>query len=172
MDSKAPFQVETPFGPAPVDGHTFTANVLRFARLLRRAGLEIENGQTASFLRAMLLLGFDRRADVRAAGRAIFVRRREDQETYEAAFDLFWRPRGRFGLDSRLPRMRQEEARESPSDPAASVEGSAEELVAAVRPGASSAAEQLRTADFGTLSPEEARDAQAMVEALRHRLTT
>jgi uncharacterized protein len=172
MDSKAPFQVETPLGPAPVDGDAFTANVLRFARLLRRAGLEIETGQTASFLRAMLLLGFDRRADVRAAGRAIFVRRREDQRTYEAAFDLFWRRRGGVGLDSRLPRMRQEEARESPSDPAPSVEGSAEELVTAVRPEASSAAEQLRTADFGTLSPEEARDAQAMVEALRPRLPT
>jgi uncharacterized protein len=172
MDSKAPFQVETALGPAPVDGHAFTANVLRFARLLRRAGLEIENGQTASFLRAMLLLGFDRRADVRAAGQAIFVRRREDQPTYEAAFDLFWSRRGRVGLDRRLPRMRQEEARESPSDPATAVEESAEELVAMVRPGASSAAERLRTADFGTLSPEEARDAQAMVEALRPRLAT
>ncbi len=170
MDAKTPFQVETPLGPAPVDGDAFTANVLRFARLLRRAGLEIENGQTVTFLRAMLLLGLDRRADVRAAGRAIFVRRREDQRTYEAAFDLFWRRRGRGGLDSRLPRMRQEDARKSPSDPAAAVDGSEEELLVAVRPEASSTAEQLRTADFGTLSPEEARDAQAMVEALRPRL--
>jgi uncharacterized protein len=170
MDPRAPFQVETASGPAPVHGQIFTANVLRFARLLRRAGLEIENGQTATFLRATLLLGFDRRADVRAAGRAIFVRRREDQRMYEAAFDLFWRRRGRDGLDGRLPRMRQEKGRESPSDPAASDEGSDEELVAAVRPGASSAIEQLRTADFATLSPEEARDAQAMVEALRPRL--
>jgi uncharacterized protein len=170
MDRRAPFQVETALGPAPVDGQVFTANVIRFARLLRRAGLEIENGQTATFLRATLLLGFDRRADVRAAGRAIFVRRREDQRMYEAAFDLFWRRRGRGGLDSRLPRMRQGEARESPSDPAASVEASDPELVAAVRPEASSAVEHLRTADFASLSPEEARDAQAMVEALRPRL--
>src|SRR5712691_3610454 len=170
MDPRPSFQVETPFGPAPVDGDAFTANVLRFARLLRQAGLEIENGQTATFLRAMLLLGFDRRADVRAAGRAIFVRRREDQRMYEAAFDLFWRRRGLSGLDSRLPRMRQDSSRESPSDPARPVAGSAEEMVAAVKPEASSAREELRTADFGTLSPQEVRDAQAMVEALRPRL--
>src|SRR5438128_875721 len=52
----------------------------------------------------------------------------------------------------------------------APVDGSDEEPVAAVRPGASSAVERLRTADFAALSPEEARDAQAMIEALRPRL--
>jgi uncharacterized protein with von Willebrand factor type A (vWA) domain len=170
MDSRAPFQVETPFGPASVRGEAFTANVLRFARLLRRTGLEIESGQTAIFLQAVLLVGFDRRTDVRAAGRAIFVHRREDQRKYEAAFDLFWRRHGPGGLDTRLPRMRQQEARESPSDPTAPGEGDMEELVAAVRPRAASATEELRTADFATLSPEEARDAQAMIEALRPRL--
>ena len=69
--------MDTPFGPAPVDGEVLLANVTRFGRLLRRAGLDVDSGQTATFLRALTLLGFDRRADVRAAGRAIFVRRRE-----------------------------------------------------------------------------------------------
>ena len=61
--------------------------------MLRRAGMDVDSGQTATFARALTLLGLDRRGDVRAAGRAIFVRRREDVRLYEAAFDLFWRRR-------------------------------------------------------------------------------
>ena len=40
--------------------------------------MDVYSGQIATFARALTLLGFDRRDDVRAAGRAIFVRRRED----------------------------------------------------------------------------------------------
>lgn len=61
MDSPASPHAETPFGPVPIDGDALIANVLRFARLLRRAGLDIETGQTATFLRAVLLVGLDRR---------------------------------------------------------------------------------------------------------------
>jgi uncharacterized protein with von Willebrand factor type A (vWA) domain len=158
-----------------VDGEVLLANVTRFGRLLRRAGLDVDSGQTATFLRALTLLGFDRRADVRAAGRAIFVRRREDGRFYEAAFDLFWRRRGGSSeMSDRLPRLRQDERREQPADPGRP-EGdtaSEEELVATVRPAAASLREELRTADFATLTPDEARDAQAMLEALRPRLPT
>ena len=37
----ATLQVDTPFGPAPVDGQVLLANVTRFGRLLRRAGLPV-----------------------------------------------------------------------------------------------------------------------------------
>jgi hypothetical protein len=53
----------------------FLANAMRFGRILRRAGLEVEPGQTATFIRALALLGFARRG-TRAAGATIFVRRR------------------------------------------------------------------------------------------------
>jgi uncharacterized protein with von Willebrand factor type A (vWA) domain len=164
---------DTPFGHVPVDGEVLLANVARFGRLLRRAGLEVDSGQTATFARALGLLGFDRRGDVRAAGRSIFVRRREDGPLYEAAFDLFWRRRaGPTEPSDRLPRMRQDERRERPADPAdlEADAGSDVEPVAAVRPGAASLREELRTADFATLSADEARDAMAMLEALRPRL--
>ena len=165
-------RIETPFGPAPVDGEILLANVALFGRLLRRAGMDVDSGQIATFARALTLLGFGRRADVRAAGRAIFVRRREDGRLYEAAFDLFWRRRSSpTDLSERLPRIRQDERREQPADPADSTENTPdEEQVAAVRPGAASLTEELRTADFGGLTPAEARDAQAMLEALRPRL--
>ena len=89
----AHLDADTALGPVAVDGEVLLANVARFGRLLRRAGIGADSGQTATFLQALALLGFDRRADVRAAGRAIFVRRREDVRLYEAAFDLFWRRR-------------------------------------------------------------------------------
>jgi uncharacterized protein with von Willebrand factor type A (vWA) domain len=152
-----------------VDGIVFTANAVRFGRLLRRAGLEVESGQTATFLRALCLLGFDRRADVRAAGRAIFVRRREDRAAFDAAFDLFWRRPGREP-DARLPRIAQRERRSSPAEPAAEATPGEEELVVAPRAEAASRREILRSADFAALTPEECRDAQAMLEALRPRL--
>jgi uncharacterized protein with von Willebrand factor type A (vWA) domain len=157
----------------PVDGAILLANVARFGRLLRGAGLDVDSGQIATFARALTLLGFDRRPDLRAAGRAIFVRRREDGRLYDAAFDLFWRRRaGPGNLSDRLPRLRQDERRKRPADPADAGNGVTgdEELVAAVRRGAASLTEELRTADFGALTAEEARDAQAMLEALRPRL--
>jgi uncharacterized protein with von Willebrand factor type A (vWA) domain len=164
--------------PAPVDppqepaGEAITANVLEFGRLLRRAGLDVDPGQTATFLRALTLLGLDDRRDVRVAGRAIFVRRSEDRLLYDAAFDLFWRrPGGPSQLGRQLPRIRQSEDWGTFSGaalPADATEG--EEVVAAVRSRAASPKELLRKADFATLTAEESRDAQAMLAALRPRL--
>jgi uncharacterized protein with von Willebrand factor type A (vWA) domain len=155
-----------------VRGPIFVANVTRFARLLRRAGLEVESGQTATFLRALTLLGFDRRTDVRAAGSAIFVRRREDQRLYQAAFDLFWRRRGSpTELSSRLPRIRQD--RRPPGavgDVPPEEEPGPDEMLAVMGPAGPSAQEILRTTDFAALTPQESRDAQAMLEALRPKL--
>ena len=155
------------------DGGILTANVLQFGRLLRRAGLEVDTGQTATFLRAMNVIGLDRRSDVRAAGRAIFTRRRDDQELYDAAFDLFWRRRGpASGPSERLPRIRQDSRREFPADPGHEMDAkeAAGEVVPTVLPQATSDREILRSMDFAFLTPAEARDAQAMLEALRPKL--
>lgn len=171
-DGRATAEADTPFGPVTVDGDVLLANVARFGRLLRQAGMEADSGQTAIFGRALALLGVSRRSDVRSAGRAVFVRRREDIRLYDAAFDLFWRRRsGPNELSDRLPRLRQSERRERPADPAdPSSQAGPDEPLAAVRPGAASATEEIRTADFATLTAEEARDAEAMLEALRPRL--
>lgn len=162
--------LDTALGPTVVDGDILLANAMRFGRILRRAGLEVEPGQTATFVRAVALLGFGRRADVRAAGGAIFVRRREDCALYQAAFDLFWRrPGDGAGPPLALPRLRQDHRGAAQGAP--DTQGSAaQDTVAGVRPQAASARERLRTADFATLTPAEARDAEAMIEALRPRL--
>jgi len=75
-------------------------------------------------------------------------------------------------MSDRLPRLRQNARREQPADPADREAGGSAEAdpLAAVRPGAASLIEELRTADFAALTADEARDAQAMLEALRPRL--
>src|SRR5213593_3109816 len=91
-----------------VNGDVLAANVVQFGRTLRRAGLSVDPDQTRRFAQVLALLGFDRRGDVKAAGRAVFVRRREQRAIYDAAFDLFWR-RGTAGtgVSGELPRLRQ-----------------------------------------------------------------
>src|SRR5438128_245978 len=93
-----------------VSGNALVGNVVLFGRMLRRAGLSVDADQTRRFADVLALLGFDRRGDVKAAGRAVFVRRREDRAVYDAAFDLFWRPStARGAVSSALPRLRQKE---------------------------------------------------------------
>ncbi|MBI4500683.1 MAG: VWA domain-containing protein [Gemmatimonadetes bacterium] len=160
-------------GEMPIDGRVLAANVVQFGRMLRRAGLSIDAGQTRQFAHVLSLLGFQRRGDVKAAGRTLFVRRREERETYDAAFDLFWRRSSVVGGTSpELPRIRQQE------DPHADVTFGSEtgpgtdvtQVVDSVHPVSASPHERLRTADFAELTAEEARDASSMLSALRPRL--
>ena len=167
--------ISSEFDPLPqpdtADGAAMTANVMQFGRLLRRVGLDVDPGQTATFLRALTLLGLGNRRDVRVAGRTIFVRRAEDQPLYDAAFDLFWRrPSGTSRLRGQLPRIRQSEDRGSLSGGSMKPDAEEEGPIAAVRAQAASARELLRTVDFAAMTADESRDAQAMLEALRPRL--
>ena len=160
-----------PVRPHDPGAGPFTTNVMQFGRLLRRVGLEVDPGQTASFLRALTLIGLGNRRDVRVAGRTIFVRRVEDRPLYDAAFDLFWRrPSGTSPLSGQLPRIRQSEDRSPLSGQPTKSDPEEEELIAAVRAQAASSRELLRTVDFAAMTAEESRDAQAMLEAVRPRL--
>ena len=155
-----------------VDGGILAANVMEFGRLLRRAGLDVDPGQTAAFLETLTLIGVDDRRDVRVAGRTIFVRRREDQPVYDAAFDLFWRrPGGSSQLAGQLPRIRQSSTPGLAGGVPALGSPAGQEPVATVRAQAASSREVLRTVDFAALTSEESRDAEAMLAALRPRLS-
>ena len=152
-------------------GHAFLGNLILFGRVLRRAGLSVDADQTRRFAQVLAVLGFDRRGDVKAAGRVIFVRRREERALYDAAFDLFWR-RGTVvgGASEALPRLRQVQPPRSDvrfgPDALEGVEvvEAVDETTIRVR---ASREERLRTADFADLTPEETRDAAAMLAALR-----
>jgi len=152
-------------------GNAFLGNVILFGRVLRRAGLSVDADQTRRFAQVLAVLGFDRRGDVKAAGRVIFVRRREERALYDAAFDLFWR-RGTVvgGASEALPRLRQvqpprSDVRFGPDAPeGVEVVEAVDETTIRVL---ASREERLRTADFADLTPDETRDAAAMLAALR-----
>ena len=150
-------------------------NVLAFGRLLRAAGLAVTPEQSRLFGDALGRLGLANRRDVKAAGRAIYVRRREEIEAYDSAFDLFFRRSTvEGGASSRLPRLRQTNRRTG--EQAKQVGHTDADLSAVdfasspVRLFASSSQEQLKAVDFAELTSSESRDAKVMIAALRPRL--
>ena len=154
------------------DGTALAPNVVWFGRLLHRAGLASDPPRTRLFLRALLLLGLNRKADIRAAGRAVFTQRREERATYDTAFEIFWRRLGDGeGIGRTLPRIRQGERRETgTSHPGADRGDDTVDLTRPIGAPSPSDREAIRTADFAALSPAECRDAQLMLEALRPRI--
>ena len=67
------------------------ANLIGFARLLRRAGLPVGPAETLAAGEALSLAGLSDRATAHAALRATLVHRREHFEVFDHAFDLWWR---------------------------------------------------------------------------------
>ncbi|MGH8974793.1 MAG: vWA domain-containing protein, partial [Acidimicrobiia bacterium] len=68
-----------------------------FARLLRRAGLDVPVGSGIAFAQALAAVGMERRGGVYWAGRATLVRRPEDVGAYDRAFSAWWE--GRVPID-------------------------------------------------------------------------
>jgi uncharacterized protein with von Willebrand factor type A (vWA) domain len=63
-----------------------------FARLLHDAGLEAGPRRLTDATRALVFIDLKQHADFRNTLRAVFVSRKEDIPTFEAAFDIFWAP--------------------------------------------------------------------------------
>ena len=76
-----------------VDGERLVAAAVSFSRDLRAAGLAVDIGAAIDFARALDLVRIADREEVRDAGAAVFVRRREDRAVFEAVFGRFWRAR-------------------------------------------------------------------------------
>ncbi len=71
-------------------GGLVAANIVHFAGLLRRTGLPVGTDSVIAGSQALDLLGLAQRTQVRAALRALMVRRHEHEELFDQAFDLFW----------------------------------------------------------------------------------
>jgi uncharacterized protein len=191
-----PAIVRSPSG-GEVDGRRLLAEAVGFGRALRRAGLSIDLGAAVDYARALTLVDLGQRETVRAAGAAVFVRRRDDREVYDRVFDRWWRRRGRrLPGEGPLPAAPNEEAppgaEETDGGPAdhdaeSGQEGTVDGIpmpmsgedesmddadidghVAA--PDAYSAAEALRHRDFDRMTPAELRDAERLVDLLVPRL--
>jgi uncharacterized protein with von Willebrand factor type A (vWA) domain len=193
-----PAIVAAPWGPE-VDGRRLLAEAVGFGRSLRAARLSIDLGAAVDFARALTLVEIGDREQVRAAGAAVFVRRRDDRATYDAAFDAWWRRRSsRLGPDTGPANLRPDEPPEDaeteagPTPPEAGSERQSmreqeggtpipspgdEELDQEapiegfiVAPDAYSKGEVLRHREFDRMTPAELREAERLVDALVPRL--
>lgn len=63
-----------------------------FARLLHDAGVEAGPRRLTDATRALGFIDLKQQTDFRNALRSVFVSRKEDIPTFEAAFDIFWAP--------------------------------------------------------------------------------
>lgn len=75
--------------PAPVP--PLAANVMQFARLLRRAGLPVGPAETLAAQQALTQVDLGNKTEARTALRSTMVHRHEQQDVFDQAFALFWR---------------------------------------------------------------------------------
>ncbi|MFL5680899.1 MAG: vWA domain-containing protein [Chloroflexota bacterium] len=185
----------TPAGES-VDGRRLLGESVAFGRALRAEGLGIDLGAAVDFARALNLVDLGDREQVRGAGAAVFVRRRDDREVYDRVFERFWRRRGpRLASDGEPTELRRDDG--APADGAdgadaepsedgglsrrdlrgAPIPGEDDEESQssdvdgiAVAPDAFSASEVLRHRDFDRMTAAELRDAERLVDLLEPRL--
>jgi hypothetical protein len=192
-----PAIVEAPWGPE-IDGRRLLNEAVGFGRALRAAGLHVDLGAAVDYARALPLVDMGSREQVRAAGEAMFVRRRDDRPIYDAVFDRWWRQRTRRQGDFQAPPLRRptddvegteelpgqaqpvagDERVESAADergipiPSAGDDSEDESDIegVVVAPDAYSRSELLRHREFDRMTPAELRDAERLVDELIPRL--
>ncbi|MEI8303317.1 MAG: VWA domain-containing protein [Burkholderiales bacterium] len=91
-------------------------NVLRFARVLRAAGMPVGTDRALRAVAALEVIGVARRDDVHAAMSAVMLDSHAQQPVFDAAFEAFWRDPRLLErvLASRLPQMADASAAPAP----------------------------------------------------------
>jgi uncharacterized protein len=180
------------------DGRVFVHNAVLFTRALRAAGLPTDLGGALDFARALTLVELADRGQVRAAGAAIFCRRRADIEPYDRVFDAFWRRHAvaihpPAGPEAVAPQTGEQVA-DAAGDgqpgravlpatpdgpiralPAGGLDADAEPEHGPrwiVSPRSFSIEESLRHRAFGRMSAAELRDTERLIDGLRPALAT
>jgi len=85
--------------PAPVP---VVLNLLKFGRVLRRAGIDVHPGRLLDVIEALGYVNLAERNEVYHACRSLLVHRHEQLDTFDRAFERFWRTRA--DDDRALPR--------------------------------------------------------------------
>jgi uncharacterized protein len=153
-------------------------HVLAFTQLLHSMGVPVSTGQTLDLVRALEHAPITSREDFRGAARCTLVSRREDLPQFDAAFDFFWRPASGFDpamlaipvvrtppRPLRLPRRRPDEQGDNPDQQPREQQ---EERVGMTLQF--TAAENLRTKDFGAFTYEEVQACKELLRELAWRI--
>ena len=173
-----------------VSGSVFFWNALLFTRALRAGGVTTDLGAAIDYSRALTLIDIGDREQVRAAGMAIFVRRRDEVPVYDDIFARFWQ---RYELAITAPQLDLELAARSGAQERASEVSEGDDRIADLamagsaehdEPAAGDAdsaedessslcwseRERLLHKPFDRMSPDELRDAERLVDQIRPRL--
>ncbi|MGI8549625.1 MAG: vWA domain-containing protein [Dehalococcoidia bacterium] len=166
-------------------------NLLIFGRLLRQIGLKVTSGSLIEVAGSLTLVDLRNKEDFRNAVRCVFVKRHEDLESFDRAFELFWRevaPSFDTGLLSDMSNLSPALHRAQPppassrNDRRSNAQTTFGREVSA--PGSSpadeyvsdrsvtySSAEILRTKDFSSLNRAELEDARRFLDEMRWTIT-
>jgi uncharacterized protein with von Willebrand factor type A (vWA) domain len=176
-------------------GERFVAAAVEFSRVLREAELGVGLSESLDFVRALGVIDIGDREDVRAASRAIHVRRHEDIGVHDELFEAYWTF---ANLDSRsVPRVNQSHSGRAGAAPALAPRARRDEPeprtaagsqreVGGVGRGADAAGkppvviaqrtyssqEAFRHKEFDRMSADELREAERLVDRLRVMLDT
>ena len=160
------------------DPGRLSANVMQFARMLRRAGLPVGPADMLAAQQAIMLVDLASRQQVRTALRAAMIHRHEHADLFDHAFALFWRDpeAGRAAAalallagpqkpPERAPagaRRLAEAMQERPRPP----QPPAEERTEIDAMLTVSASERLQTMDFEAMGADEIADAKREIRKL------
>jgi hypothetical protein len=190
--------VSAPWGDT-VDGRRLLAEAVGFGRALRAAGLPVDLGAAVDYARSLTLVELGDREQVRAAGEAVFVRRRDDRIPYNAVFERWWRQRRRrhrgefepptlrgpdedtaaeadagatppLAGEERQPAPTEERGMPIPSSDDRSLDDDAPIEGIVIAPDAYSQGEVLRHREFDRMTPAELREAERLVDLLEPKL--
>lgn len=158
-------------------------NVVDFSRVLRRAGLPIGPASVLDALHALETVGVSRRDDFYYALSTVLVTRREQQEIFDQAFDLFWRDPAAAarlqGLRDLLAGVRAPQADQRKIAPrvaqamlpgVARAPAQSDELPPELNIDAALTAsprEALQIKDFAAMTPEELAQTRRLIASLR-----
>jgi uncharacterized protein with von Willebrand factor type A (vWA) domain len=170
-----------------ISGSALLGSALTFGRVLKEEGLAADLATVLDYVRALELVDIGDREEVRAAGEALFVRRREEIEPYRRAFARFWRrgvqarpaERPQPGPDARpssrsdrpttaAPQMTLQKQDASATTTEAAGDEQAEGFTASHL--AYSAGERLRNRSFERMTSAELREAERLIDAMAVRM--
>ena len=166
--------------PESNTGH-LAENVMHFARVLRSAGLPIGPDRVIDALRAVEVVGIEKREDFYWTLASVFLAKREHFEVFDQAFHIFWRDpqlleRAMAMLmpddfasapeEEKKANSRVSEAF-NPEQPQVQKKEEQEEKVELDATLTFSSREVLQHADFETMTAEELSQAKALIKRMR-----